>query len=226
MSFEKSVDLNYQRARKALVEEISSKGISDLRVLDAFLNTPRHLFIDGAFSSRAYQDMSLPIGYHQTISQPFVVAKMTEILIQGNILEEKPLGAVLEIGTGCGYQTAVLARFCRKIFSLERIEALSLRAGQNLKKIGINNYQLRWSDGTLGWPTPKKFEAIICTAGIPQIPKKLKTQLEIGGKLICPVGDGKKQHLLLLEKKSKDEFYESILDSVLFVPMLRGKVSE
>jgi protein-L-isoaspartate(D-aspartate) O-methyltransferase len=155
-----------------------------------------------------------------------VVAKMTEILIQGNILEEKPLGAVLEIGTGCGYQTAVLARFCRKIFSLERIEALSLRADQNLKKIGINNYQLRWSDGTLGWPTPKKFEAIICTAGIPQIPKKLKTQLEIGGKLICPVGDGKKQHLLLLEKKSKDEFYESILDSVLFVPMLRGKVSE
>ena len=226
MSFEKSVDLNYQRARKALVEEISSKGISDLRVLEAFLNTPRHLFIDGAFSSRAYQDMSLPIGYHQTISQPFVVAKMTEILIQGNILEEKPRGAVLEIGTGCGYQTAVLARFCRKIFSLERIEALSLRADQNLKKIGINNYQLRWSDGTLGWPTPKKFEAIICTAGIPQIPKKLKTQLEIGGKLICPVGDGKKQHLLLLEKKSKDEFHESILDSVLFVPMLRGKVSE
>ena len=170
--------------------------------------------------------MSLPIGHQQTISQPFVVAKMTEILIQGNILEEKPLGAVLEIGTGCGYQTAVLARFCRKIFSLERIEALSLRADQNLKKIGINNYQLRWSDGTLGWPTPKKFEAIICTAGIPQIPRKLKTQLEIGGKLICPVGDGKKQHLLLLEKKSKDEFHESVLDSVLFVPMLRGKVSE
>ena len=107
---------------------------------------------------------------------------------------------------------------------MERIEALSLHADANLKKLGITNYQLRWSDGTLGWPTPKKFDAIICTAGIPQIPKKLKTQLEIGGKLICPVGDSKRQHLLFLEKKSKDEFHESILDSVLFVPMLQGKV--
>ena len=170
--------------------------------------------------------MSLPIGHQQTISQPFVVAKMTELLIQGNILDQKPLGAVLEIGTGCGYQTAILARFCRKVFSLERIEALSLRADNNLKKVGVDNYQLRWSDGTLGWPTPKKFDAIICTAAISQIPKKLKTQLEVHGKLICPVGDGKKQHLLLLEKKSKDEFHETILDSVLFVPMLEGKVSE
>ena len=102
MSFEKSVDLNYQRARKALVEEISSKGISDLRVLEAFLNTPRHLFIDGAFSSRAYQDMSLPIGYHQTISQPFVVARMIELILKGNIFDKAPLGTILEIGTGCG----------------------------------------------------------------------------------------------------------------------------
>ena len=119
MSFEKSVNLNYQRARKALVEEISSKGISDLRVLDAFLNTPRHLFIDGAFSSRAYQDMSLPIGYHQTISQPFVVARMIELILKGNIFDKAPLGTILEIGTGCGYQTAILSNFCRKVFSIE-----------------------------------------------------------------------------------------------------------
>lgn len=218
--------MNFEFARKELTRELSQKGIKDPRVLEAVYQIPRHEFVDATFTSRAYQDMSLPIGHQQTISQPFVVAKMTELLIQGNILDQKPLGAVLEIGTGCGYQTAILARFCRKVFSLERIEALSLRAENNLKKVGVDNYQLRWSDGTLGWPTPKKFDAIICTAAISQIPKKLKTQLEVHGKLICPVGDGKKQHLLLLEKKSKDEFHETILDSVLFVPMLEGKVSE
>ena len=218
--------MNFEFARKELTRELSQKGIKDPRVLEAVYQIPRHEFVDATFTSRAYQDMSLPIGHQQTISQPFVVAKMTELLIQGNILDQKPLGAVLEIGTGCGYQTAILARFCRKVFSLERIEALSLRADNNLKKVGIDNYQLCWSDGTLGWPTPKKFDAIICTAAISQIPKKLKTLLEVHGRLICPVGDGKKQHLLLLEKKSKDEFHETILDSVLFVPMLEGKVSE
>jgi protein-L-isoaspartate(D-aspartate) O-methyltransferase len=218
--------LNFEFARKELTKELSQKGIKDPRVLEAIYQIPRHEFVDATFTSRAYQDMSLPIGHQQTISQPFVVAKMTELLIQGNILEQKPLGAVLEIGTGCGYQTAILARFCRKIFSLERIKALSDRADNNLKKVGVDNYQLRWSDGTLGWPTPKKFDAILCTAAISQIPKKLKAQLELQGKLICPVGDGRKQHLILLEKKSKVEFHETILDSVLFVPMLEGKVSE
>ena len=218
--------MNFKFARTELIKDLSKKGIKDPRVLEALYQTPRHEFVDVTFTSRAYQDMSLPIGFQQTISQPYVVAKMTEILIQGNVLEEKPLGAVLEIGTGCGYQTAVISRFCRKIFSLERIKALSSRAEKNLKKIGITNYQLRWSDGTLGWPTPKKFDAILCTAAISQIPLKLKTQLELGGKLICPVGDAKKQHLLLLEKKSKHEFTERVLDSVLFVPMLKDKVSE
>ena len=218
--------MNFKFARTELIKDLSKKGIKDPRVLEALYQTPRHEFVDVTFTSRAYQDMSLPIGFQQTISQPYVVAKMTEILIQGNVLEEKPLGAVLEIGTGCGYQTAVISRFCRKIFSLERIKALSLRAEKNLKKIGITNYQLRWSDGTLGWPTPKKFDAILCTAAISQVPLKLKTQLELGGKLICPIGDSKKQHLLLLEKKSKHEFTETVLDSVLFVPMLKDKVSE
>lgn len=218
--------MNFEFAKKDLTKELSQKGIRDPRVLEAIYTIPRHEFVDPTFISRAYQDMSLPIGYKQTISQPFVVAKMTELLIHGNLLEERPLGAVLEIGTGCGYQTAILSRFCRKIFSLERIEALSKKAEDNLKKIGVNNYQLRWSDGTLGWPTPKKFDAIICTAAIPEIPKKLKSQLQIGGKLICPCGDSKDQKLLLLEKASKEEFVETILDSVLFVPMLQGKISE
>ena len=218
--------MNFEFAKKDLTKELSQKGIRDPRVLEAIYSTPRHEFVDPTFISRAYKDMSLPIGYQQTISQPFVVAKMTELLIHGNLLEERPLGAVLEIGTGCGYQTAILSRFCRKIFSLERIEALSKKAEDNLKKIGVNNYQLRWSDGTLGWPTPKKFDAIICTAAIPEIPKKLKSQLQIGGKLICACGDSKDQKLLLLEKASKEEFVETILDSVLFVPMLQGKISE
>ena len=224
MSFEKSVDLNYQRARKALVEEISSKGISDLRVLEAFLNTPRHLFIDGAFSSRAYQDMSLPIGYHQTISQPFVVARMIELILKGNIFDKTPLGTILEIGTGCGYQTAILSNFCRKVFSIERISPLAERAKNNLKSAGVKNFLIRCADGSLGWPTFKKFDAIICSAVSSNIPEPLVKQLEVSGKLICPIGNEKDQNLILVEKKSRTEITKKVLDSVLFVPMLSGIV--
>ena len=224
MSFEKSVDLNYQRARKALVEEISSKGISDLRVLDAFLNTPRHLFIDGAFSSRAYQDMSLPIGYHQTISQPFVVARMIELILKGNIFDKTPLGTILEIGTGCGYQTAILSNFCRKVFSIERISPLAERAKINLKSAGVKNFLIRCADGSLGWPTFKKFDAIICSDVSSNIPEPLVKQLEVSGKLICPIGNDKDQNLILVEKKSRTEITKKVLDSVLFVPMLPGIV--
>ena len=224
MSFEKSVNLNYQRARKALVEEISSKGISDLRVLEAFLNTPRHLFIDGAFSSRAYQDMSLPIGYHQTISQPFVVARMIELILKGNIFDKAPLGTILEIGTGCGYQTAILSNFCRKVFSIERISPLAERAKNNLKSAGVKNFLIRCADGSLGWPTFKKFDAIICSAVSSNIPEPLVKQLEVSGKLICPIGNDKDQNLILVEKKSRTEITKKVLDSVLFVPMLSGIV--
>ena len=226
MSFEKSKDLNYQRARKALVEEISSKGISDLRVLEAFLKTPRHLFIDGAFSSRAYQDMSLPIGYHQTISQPFVVARMIELILKGNVFEKIPLGTILEIGTGCGYQTALLSNFCRKVFSIERISPLAERAKINLKSAGIKNFLIRCADGSLGWPTFKKFDAIICSAVSSSIPKSLIKQLEVSGKLICPIGNDKNQNLILVEKKSRTEVTHKVLDSVLFVPMLSGTVDK
>ena len=226
MSFEKSKDLNYQRARKALVEEISFKGISDLRVLEAFLKTPRHLFIDGAFSSRAYQDMSLPIGYHQTISQPFVVARMIELILKGNVFEKIPLGTILEIGTGCGYQTALLSNFCRKVFSIERISPLAERAKINLKSAGIKNFLIRCADGSLGWPTFKKFDAIICSAVSSNIPKSLIKQLEVSGKLICPIGNDKNQNLILVEKKSRTEVTHKVLDSVLFVPMLSGTVDK
>ena len=207
-----------------MVEEISSQGISDLRVLDAFLNTPRHLFIDGAFSSRAYQDMSLPIGYHQTISQPFVVARMIELILKGNIFDKTPLGTILEIGTGCGYQTAILSNFCRKVFSIERISPLAERAKNNLKSAGVKNFLIRCADGSLGWPTFKKFDAIICSAVSSNIPEPLVKQLEVSGKLICPIGNDKDQNLILVEKKSRTEITKKVLDSVLFVPMLSGIV--
>ena len=226
MSFEKKIDLNYQRARQSMVEEISSKGISDLRVLEAFLKTPRHIFIDGAFSSRAYQDMSLPIGYHQTISQPFVVARVVELILKGNIFEKSPLGTILEIGTGCGYQTAILSNFCRKVFSIERISPLAERAKANLQSAGIKNYLIRCADGSLGWPTFKKFDAIICSAVSNNVPEPLIKQLNVSGKLICPVGNEKNQNLVLIEKKEKKEIIRKVLDPVLFVPMLPGIVNE
>ena len=226
MSLEKNTDLTYQRARQALVDEISSKGISDLRVLDAFLKTPRHLFVDGAFSSRAYQDMSLPIGYHQTISQPFIVARMVELILKGNIFDKTPLGTVLEIGTGCGYQTAVLSKFCRKVFSVERISPLAERAKKNLKSAGVKNYLIRCSDGSLGWPTYKKFDAIICSAVSRNIPDSLIKQLEVSGKLICPVGNEKNQNLVLVEKKENHKITKKVLDPVLFVPLLTGIVED
>ena len=207
-------------SKALLILKLRQIGVSNPEILDCIESIDRSHFVSKSFLDRCLEDIALPIDCGQTVSQPSLVGFMTQQL------EIPQRSKVLEIGTGSGYQTAILARFCRKVFSLERIEALSLRADNNLKKVGIDNYQLRWSDGTLGWPTPKKFDAIICTAAISQIPKKLKTQLEVHGKLICPVGDGKKQHLLLLEKKSKDEFHETILDSVLFVPMLEGKVSE
>ena len=226
MSFEKKIDLNYQRARKSMVEEISSKGISDLRVLEAFLKTPRHIFIDGAFSSRAYQDMSLPIGYHQTISQPFVVARMVELILKGNIFEKSPLGTILEIGTGCGYQTAILSNFCRKVFSIERISPLAERAKANLQSAGIKNYLISCADVSLGWPTFRKFDAIICSAVSNNVPEPLIKQLNVSGKLICPVGNEKNQNLVLIEKKEKKEIIRKVLDPVLFVPMLPGIVNE
>jgi len=219
-------ELTYERARIALAESLADKGISDIRILEAILKTPRHLFIDGAFASRAYEDMSLPIGYKQTISQPYIVAKMTEILIKGNILEKKPLETILEIGTGCGYQTAILSRFCRKVFSVERIKPLADRAIVNLEKAGITNFLIRWSDGTMGWPIHKKFDAITCAAAISEVPSKLKSQLNIGGKLICPCGNDKAQNLVLLERVSKEEYKETIIESALFVPMLSGTINE
>ena len=216
--------MSHHIARRSLVKEISEKGIKDPRVLEAIYNTPRHIFVDSIFKSRAYKDMSLPIGYKQTISQPFIVAKMTEILIRGNVLEQRPLGNVLEVGTGCGYQAAVLSNFCKRLYSAERIEALSLRAKKNLKSLDINNVEVKFSDIKNGWPEKKFFDAIICTAAIPDITNSLLEQLKVNGKLIFPKGNDTRQNLVLITKRRKGRIEEEILDRVLFVPMLDGEV--
>lgn len=216
--------MSHHIARRSLVKEISEKGIKDPRVLEAIYNTPRHIFVDSIFKSRAYKDMSLPIGHKQTISQPFIVAKMTEILIQGNVLEQRPLGNVLEVGTGCGYQAAVLSNFCKRLYSAERIEALSLRAKKNLKYLDINNVEVKFSDIKNGWPEKKFFDAIICTAAIPDITNSLLEQLKVNGKLIFPKGNDTRQNLVLITKRRKGRIEEEILDRVLFVPMLDGEV--
>ena len=201
-----------------------NKGISDKNVLSAIEKIPRHLFIDSSFSDHAYQDKAFPIAANQTISQPFVVARMIELILKGNIFDKTPLGTILEIGTGCGYQTAILSNFCRKVFSIERISPLAERAKNNLKSAGVKNFLIRCADGSLGWPTFKKFDAIICSAVSINIPEPLVKQLEVSGKLICPIGNDKDQNLILVEKKSRTEITKKVLDSVLFVPMLSGIV--
>jgi protein-L-isoaspartate(D-aspartate) O-methyltransferase len=187
--------MNFQKARERMVEsQLIARGVKDPRVLDAMRKIPRHMFVDEALQNQAYNDHPLPIGDKQTISQPYIVALMTEALrLQGN---EK----VLEIGTGSGYQTAVLAELADRVFSIERIAALSFRANQILRKLGYSNCILRIADGTMGWPDESPFDAIIVTAGSPSAPQPLIDQLAVGGRLVLPVGDHLSQELTLVER--------------------------
>ncbi len=211
------------RTRQRLIERLTEKGISDVRVLEAMRDTPRHLFLDEALSTRAYEDLALPIGYQQTISQPYVVAKMTESLVMDQPLLEIPLGNTLEIGTGCGYQTYLLSIFSKKVLSIERIEALHKRAKKKLKELSVKNVTFKLDDGEgLG---DEKFDAILSAAAPLEVPLNLKSKLKIGGKLILPVGDSQKQRLTLVKRISKNEYSEEILEEVLFVPLLKGVLS-
>jgi protein-L-isoaspartate(D-aspartate) O-methyltransferase len=187
--------INFQKARDRMVEvQIISRGIHDQRVLDAMRKVPRHLFVDEALQEQAYSDHPLPIADKQTISQPYIVALMTEKLeLQGH---EK----VLEIGTGSGYQAAVLAELAQRVFSIERLPGLAYRANQTLRKLGYSNIIVRVSDGTLGWPDESPFDGIIVTAGAPKVPQPLVDQLAMGGRLVVPVGDRMSQNLILVER--------------------------
>ena len=211
------------RTRQRLIERLTEKGISDIRVLEAMRDTPRHLFLDEALSTRAYEDLALPIGYQQTISQPYIVAKMTEALIQHNKMSQEPLKNVLEIGTGCGYQSYILSLFSKKVVSLERIKPLQEKAKKLLKGLKVTNVIFNVDDGSA--IKDSKFDAILSAAAPLEVPLDLKERLSVGGRMIIPVGDKNNQILTLVTRTSKKEFVEDKLEDVLFVPLLKGVVS-
>jgi protein-L-isoaspartate(D-aspartate) O-methyltransferase len=210
------IGMTSQRTRDRLVTRLIEEGITNQQVLDVIRNTPRHIFVDEALASRSYEDTALPIGYGQTISQPYVVAKMTAAL-----LESGPLGRVLEIGTGSGYQAAVMAPLAGEIFSVERIRPLLDLARRRLSDLQLRNVRLKYSDGSWGWPEHAPYDAIIATAAPEQIPDALLEQLGMGGRLVMPVGPRSSQQLMLLTK-TPDGYEQQVLDHVVFVPMLGG----
>jgi protein-L-isoaspartate(D-aspartate) O-methyltransferase len=210
------IGMTSARTRDRLVQRLRDQGITDLRVLDRVRNVPRHIFVDEALSSRAYEDTALPIGWGQTISQPYIVARMTEALLQGGQVKK-----VLEIGTGCGYQTVVLAPLVEKIYSIERIEPLFKRAKLRLKELGIRNVRFKHGDGAKGWPTQAPFDGIIAAAAPLTMPEALIAQLGIGGRLIVPVGPEGEQQLLRITRREQGVSREN-LGPVAFVPFLGG----
>ena len=206
-----------QRTRARMVQRLRDRGIRDERVLAAMGAVPRHLFVEEALASRAYEDTALPIGFGQTISQPYVVAKMLENLIGGRCL-----GKTLEVGTGCGYQAAVLAHVFPEVYSLERIKGLLERARRNLLALRLKNLRLAHGDGYAGLESAAPFQAIIVAAAAPRLPEALLRQLAPGGRMVLPLASGGGQRLLLVERSGRG-FVESELDAVRFVPMEAGK---
>ncbi len=212
MRKEKAID--YSKARLKMVEEqIVARGIKDSRVIEAMKKVPRHLFVEEALQGQAYGDHPLPIGEKQTISQPYMVALMTEaLLLKG---KEK----VLEIGTGSGYQAAILAELAEKVFSIERIRSLAIRARELLYRLGYYNFEIKIFDGTLGWIEESPFDAILVTAGAPEIPQSFIDQLSIGGRLVIPVGDAYVQELIRVTK-TKEGLKKEDLGGCRFVKLI------
>lgn len=210
------IGMTSQRTRDRLITRLVEMGIKSREVLDVIKNTPRHIFVDEALASRAYENNALPIGYNQTISQPYIVARMTEAL-----LENSRPKSVLEIGTGCGYQTAILAQLVDRVYSIERIDALLKKARATLSTLKLRNVRLKHGDGSRGWKEYAPFDGILVTAAPTGVPEKLLQQLAINGRLIIPVGRAGEQKLLLI-KRTETGFEEQQLDMVSFVPMLEG----
>jgi protein-L-isoaspartate(D-aspartate) O-methyltransferase len=205
-----------QRTRDRLVMRLREEGIENQDVLDVIRDTPRHLFVDEALASRAYEDTALPIGYNQTISQPYIVAAMTELVIAS-----RP-SKVLEVGTGSGYQAAILSSLVDKIYTVERIEPLLSLARQRFRQLGLRNIRAMYSDGTIGWPDFAPYDAIIVTAGSESIPEALLHQLTPAGRLIIPVGRRDHQRLTMVTRNG-ESFEREELDPVTFVPLLKGQ---
>ena len=210
------IGMTSQRSRNRLADTLREMGIQSECILDAIRNTPRHLFVDEALSSRAYENTALPIGYNQTISQLYIVARMTEALISGGRLQ-----SILEIGTGCGYQTVILARFGEKVYTLERIDALLSKARERFYTLRYRNIRTRHGDGNEGWPQYAPYDGIIVTAAPTGVPATLLQQLAVNGRLIIPVGKPGEQTLLLITR-TDEGYHEQRLDWVSFVPMLEG----
>jgi len=212
------IGMTSQRTRARMVERLREQGIADPRVLAAMGSVPRHLFVEEALASRAYEDTALPIGFGQTISQPFVVARMIELL-----LKDREAKSVLEIGTGCGYQAAVLASLFPQVYSIERIKALLERARANLLGLRLANLRLAHGDGYAGLEKAAPFQSIVVAAAAPRVPDALLRQLAPGGRMILPLkANGGAQRLVLFERSGRG-FLESELDPVRFVPMEVGK---
>ncbi|HEX4648675.1 MAG TPA: protein-L-isoaspartate(D-aspartate) O-methyltransferase [Steroidobacteraceae bacterium] len=210
------IGMTSARTRDRLVQRLREQGIANLAVLERIRNVPRHIFVDEALGSRAYEDTALPIGYGQTISQPYIVARMTEAL-----LEACPAENVLEVGTGCGYQTAVLAPLVGRLHTIERIEPLLARARERIKELGIRNVRFRHGDGTLGWNAQAPFDGILVAAAPLTVPDALIRQLKVGGRLIVPIGPEGEQELVRFTRGEPRVERES-LGPVAFVPLLGG----
>jgi len=214
-SVSQGIGMTSQRTRDRLVQRLRSEGIKNNAVLEVMGSTPRHLFMDEALASRAYEDTALPIGHGQTISQPYIVARMTELVLEVNPAK------VLEVGTGSGYQAAILAKLVEKVYSTERIEPLATQARQRFRLLGYRNVRVQHSDGSWGWPQFGPFDAIIVTAGAAEIPQPLLEQLAVGGRLVMPLGDQGQQRLVCVTRTPT--VYERVdLEPVSFVPLLGG----
>ena len=210
------VGMTSRRTRQRMVERLRGLGIRDEAVLAVMNEIPRHIFVDEALASRAYEDISLPLGFGQTISSPYTVARMTELARAGGALNR-----VLEVGTGCGYQTAVLARLAKEVHSVERVAPLISKARRHLRDVRAINTRLRYGDGMNGMPQAAPFDAIVIAAAATHVPEPLLAQLEVGGRMVLPMGNGEEQRLCLIERTAQG-YNERRMDAVRFVPLRAG----
>jgi protein-L-isoaspartate(D-aspartate) O-methyltransferase len=210
------IGMTSQRTRMRMIERLRAQGIRDEVVLSVLGEVPRHLFVDEALASRAYEDIALPLGFGQTISSPYTVARMTELARAGGALNK-----VLEIGTGCGYQAAILARLAKEVYSIERVSALLAKARKHLRELRVVNVRLRHTDGHAGMPEVAPFDVIIMTAAATHVPRELMEQLCVGGRMILPISQRGEQRLCMIER-SQHGYVEKKMDAVKFVPLLPG----
>ena len=210
------IGMTSRRTRMRLIQRLRDEGITNEDVLSVMLETPRHIFLDEALSHRAYEDTALPIGHNQTISQPYIVARMTELLLQTSPRR------VLELGTGSGYQAAVLAQLVDEVFSVERIYPLLEKAVSRFKRLGLRNVYTRHADGGIGWPERGLYDAVIMTAAPTEIPLELVRQLKEGGRMILPLGDA--QQILTIGTRRGSSYEQKIIEPAMFVPFLPGTI--